>query len=496
MPSISTNDIVDFNLNSGTIIVNDKPRMADIQLSRQKRNYISAQTNYQNQNTWTNATGGDPDTFIAPALQTIRNRCRFIQRNSPLAAGIISTFSTHVVGSGPRLQYIPEIEVKFNQWAEICDIETKLSLADNLKNDIESQLIEGESLTFLTTDKKSDYPVSLRIQNIAVDRLDTPYQFYNNDRIRQGVEVDNNGKPIKYYISKSHPYSYYGSFGSLDYETVSANQIIHLFQCKSAGQSRGIPLIQSAIPLYAQLYRFINATLSAAEIAADFSAIIKSNSDLVEEDSLLTAMDTFEVERGMAMTLPNGWEMQQFKAEHPNSTFGEFRKEIINEIARAINMPLGVAMANFSGYNYSSGRLDMQMYYRFIKTIQQWIAIRKLNRLLKLFIREASLISGFLSNETLRELTNNTYVPIWLWPGFEHVDPQKEAAALKTHLEIGETTLTEEWIRQGKDPDQQFKKLVDEVNNFRLVGLLHPFDREASKTNTIDKNMDNEDEQT
>ena len=43
-----------------------------------------------------------------------------------------------------------------------------------------------------------------------------------------------------------------------------------------------------------------------------------------------------------------------------------FKHEILNEIARCVNMCYNVAVGNSSGYNYGSGRLDW-VYYRFIR---------------------------------------------------------------------------------------------------------------------------------
>ena len=74
-------------------------------------------------------------------------------------------------------------------------------------------------------------------------------------------------------------------------------------------------------------------------------------------------MDLIELERGMLMTMPGGWKMSQVEAQFPTTTYGEFKREILNEIARCLNMPFNVAAGNSSGYNYASGRLDHQVYY-------------------------------------------------------------------------------------------------------------------------------------
>ena len=73
----------------------------------------------------------------------------------------------------------------------------------------------------------------------------------------------------------------------------------------------------------------------------------------------------------MATTLPDGWKLGQIKAEQPGTSYAEFKREILNEIARCLNMPYNIAAGDSSDYNYASGRLDHQTYYRAIRIEQQ-----------------------------------------------------------------------------------------------------------------------------
>ena len=74
--------------------------------------------------------------------------------------------------------------------------------------------------------------------------------------------------------------------------------------------------------------------------------------------------------------MPGGWRLGQIQAEQPSTTYAEFKKEILNEIARCLNMPYNVAAGNSSGYNYASGRLDHQTYYKSIRVDQDQSAWR------------------------------------------------------------------------------------------------------------------------
>ena len=89
--------------------------------------------------------------------------------------------------------------------------------------------------------------------------------------------------------------------------------------------------------------------------------------------------------------------LARFKLNNRRPTYGEFKKEILNEIARCLNMPFNVACGNSSGYNYASGRLDHQTYYKSIRVDQDHIGLVVLDRVLRAWLDEAILISELLA---------------------------------------------------------------------------------------------------
>ncbi len=107
--------------------------------------------------------------------------------------------------------------------------------------------------------------------------------------------------------------------------------------------------------------------------------------------------------------------MAQMHAEQPATTYAEFKREILNEIARCLNMPFNVAAGNSSGYNYASGRLDHQTYFKSIRVEQSQMARTILDRILYAWLREAILIEGYLPN-SLRTL-DSSFEHQWFWDG-------------------------------------------------------------------------------
>jgi capsid protein len=166
----------------------------------------------------------------------------------------------------------------------------------------------------------------------------------------------------------------------------------------------------------------------------------------------------------MLIPKPGGWKMSQLQPEQPATTYAEFKHEILNEIARCLNMPYNIAAGNSSGYNYASGRLDHQSYFKAIKVDQDFIARAVLDRVLGQWLSEYMLLTN---NYSLNSLPSHQ----WFWDGMEHVDPAKEAKAQAMRLENKTTTLAYEYARQGRDWEEELHQIAREKNLMAELGL-------------------------
>jgi capsid protein len=248
--------------------------------------------------------------------------------------------------------------------------------------------------------------------------------------------------------------------------------VLHYFRADRPGQSRGIPDITPALPLFAQLRRFTLAVLGAAETAADFAGILYTDAPANGEAESVEPMDSIELEARSLLTMPGGWKMAQVQAEQPSTTYAEFKRELLNEIARCLNMPFNVAACNSSGYNYASGRLDHQTYFKSIRVEQEHLASTVLDRLLDAWLREAVLSSDLLPLPVRTLVATGQSLPHqWFWDGNEHVDPAKEATAQATRLASHTTTLAAEYAKQGRDWENELRQRGKELSLMKELGL-------------------------
>ena len=399
--------------------------------------------------------------------------------NNSYARGIVSTLANDCVGTGPRLQMLTEdaganriVEREFMRWADA------VSLPEKLRTMRMARAESGEAFCMLVANAKVDSQVKLDLRLLEADQIATPLltpQSFGVNAV-DGIVFDAQGNPIEYHVLKNHPGDLLMRY-LLDYDRVPAGAMVHYFRTDRPGQTRGIPEITPALPLFAQLRRYTLAVIAAAETAADFAAVLYTDAPANGEADPVEPMDLVELERRMATVLPGGWKLSQVHAEQPPTGFSEFAKEILNEICRCLNMPFNVAYGNSSGYNYASGRLDHQTYYKSIRVDQAQMGLTVLDRVLRAWLDEAILISELLPlwmrTAAFRHLGHQ-----WFWDGQEHVDPAKEANAQATRLESNTTTLAFEFARQGRDWESELRQRAKEISLMRELGLST--DRAAS----------------
>ena len=449
----------------GRMLVRVRPR-------RIRARYDAAATTDNNRRHWANADALSADAAAsADVRRTLRNRARYEVANNSYARGIVLTLANDTIGTGPRLQLLTddagvngEIEREFDLWA------TEVCLAEKLRTMRMARAQDGEAFAVMANNPVLAHPVKLDLRIIEADQVTSPLSVMTDDTEIDGVRLDRHGNPSAYRVLKDHPGGSTAHFPG-QYVTVPAANMVHVFRQERPGQHRGVPEITPALPLFAQLRRFTLAVLGAAEAAAEFAGILYTDAPPNGEADAVEPMDLIELERNMLLTMPGGWKMSQLEPAQPATTYAEFKKEILNEIARCLNMPFNVAAGNSSGYNYASGRLDHQTYFKSIRVDQAFMAAGVLDRVLASWLweyaLEVGLDGGLLLDGMLRRLPSHQ----WFWDGTEHVDPAKEARAQETRLKNHTTTLAHEYAKQGLDWEAELRQRAKEQVLMRKLGL-------------------------
>ena len=446
----------------GPTQVNKRP-MRSIRLDKIndaiKASYDAARVSDLNQRYWARADSLAADSANSASVRaTLRSRSRYevLEANS-YAKGIVLTLANHVIGRGPRLQMLldnpvanRQIEAAFNSWSK------KVALPRKLRTMRVSKAVDGEAFAMLTTNRKLPR-VQLDLKLIEADQVTTPLLIFESDRAIDGIIFDEDQNPIEYHVLKTHPGATSIINNSLDFTAIKADDMIHLFRADRPGQHRGIPEITTSLPLFALLRDYTLAVLQNARTAAKFTAILETDSNAIDDDGRnwdpeVEAFDQVDVDYDMMTTMPFGWRMKQFKAEQPATNYKMFVDAILTEIARPLHMPANIARGDSSGYNYASGRLDHQTYFKAIGVEQSEVETVVLDPVFDRWFDEAVFVEDLLPGDlgSLAEIPHQ-----WFWDGHEHVDPAKEANGQKTRIANGTTTRAREYAREGLDIDEQ-----------------------------------------
>lgn len=447
--------------------------------------YDAAQTTDENMRHWTMADSLDPDRANSPEVRRVLvKRSRYEAANNSYCRGMVDTLAGDVIGRGPRVQFRTGAGDQADRFVnrEFADWMREVKLARKLRVMRKARATDGEGLGVIKTRRKLPTPVKLFVQTLECDHLATPNFLLPTGGEIDGVRLDADGEPAAYSILKHHPGGQAGF--AIESTWYPAENVLHLFRADRAGQHRGIPELTPALRLFSQLRRFTLATLAAAETAADFAAVIETNQPAGDgygpDDSgglQPEALDVFELAQRMVTVLPENYKLSQLKAEHPSTTFGQFKREILSEAFAAICMPWNVGAHDSSDSSWASGKLDRLTYGRLVGIERIDWEHDALRPLIVGWFDEAILIPGYLP-EGLPPLSQWTITVYW--DGLGELDEVKAANAHRIQLASGQRSFTSLYAERGEDCEtewaQQARTLGLSLEEYRarVLDTIHP----------------------
>jgi lambda family phage portal protein len=306
---------------------------------------------------------------------------------------------------------------------------------------------------------------------IEADQVASPAYHYQqtispDGSMVDGIELDRHGNVIAFHVLKSHPGSNY-LIGINEFDRIPSEDILHWFRSTRPGQHRGISELASCLRLTANMRRYTEAVIRAAEIAADLAAFVHSNSPAASVDEV-EPFAAIEIEKGTMTTLPEGWDISQLKAEQPTNTHQAFTRTILGEIARGVNLPYHKAAFDASSYNFSSARLDGSLHDQNVRVDRDELERSWLDRIFSAWLDEALLVPGMIPDD-LPPVSEWNWT--WVWNGNDGIDPVKEANATETKLSTLTTSLSAEYARQGKQWDEELRQIAAERQLMSELGL-------------------------
>lgn len=482
------------------------------------------------------------DADIIPDKPIADARARDLMRNDAYVAGGAQLHRDNIVGSQFLLNSKPATKVLFGKEDEAWEtafqeeIEELFDLAaespDNLFDASGVNTFTGlirlatgihvASGEVLATVEwvKDGRPFNTAIQMVDLDRLQTPPLMVRDSQVRAGIRRDRRGRPLSYFIRKTHPNDYLPFFSfteALDqYVEVPAalkwgrRQVIHLFEQQRPDQTRGIAAMTAALKEMHITHRFRDVTLQnavtqalyAASITSDMptEAIMQRLGGTTDAEAISTAitdytvgyMSTVEQFAGASRNLkadgvriPHllpGTKLDLISPGKGGPLGMEFEQSLLRYIAATLGVSYEQLSRDYTNTNYSSARAAMSETWKFMMAQKKIIADRFATMIFRLWLEEvvnADMLKTFPKAKAGMLYTNGRLNMMfealarcdWIGASRGQIDELKETQASVLKINNGLSTLEDEIGKQGGDYRKVLRQLKREQTMKDAYGL-------------------------
>lgn len=457
---------------------------------------------------------GDADAATLWDLPELRRRSRDSARNNPLAAGAINANITNVIGTGlsclPTIDYaylgISEadaeawqmnVTTQFNHWFESadCDI-TRHQNGYALQSLVFRSVLEsGDVVVTMPVVDVPEIGTIPTIQVIESDRLSNPWNAADSASMVAGVEKNENGAPIFYHICNQHPGSALLNTTLRSWDKVPAfgartgrRNVLHIFDRRRPGQSRGVPYLAAVMEPLKQLGRYTDAEIAAAVNSAAVAFFTKMDSEAFADafddegrDEYIKRADAWDgkIPRdssngpGKVVNLYPGESIDMQNPGRPNDKFDPFVLAVLRQIGVGLELPFEVLIKHFDS-SYSAARAALLDAWKTFKCRREFIATYFCqpvyeNWLTYKIATGAIAAPGFFAD---RSIAMAYCGAVWIGDGPGAIDPLKEVQAAGERIDLSISTGQAESIAYDGVPwDVKLKQRAKEVRAEKEAGL-------------------------
>lgn len=470
------------------------------------RSYAGAESNRLTNHKKPRNLAADQELLGPNGADAMRAWARSMVRDNAYAWNVVDTIVSNVVGDGITAQSIfetPEGEdleeindirdCLFAWWSEVADINGELTFAE-IQVLCQREIVEaGEVLVRIIKTPGKEYkgisrPIPLALELIEADRLalerDTYKASVNRDgrnSVVRGVELDDKGKPVAYWIYPQHPNSPY-SIGNITPERVPASEVLHLFRKDRVGQTRGISWFAPVMSPMRDLGIYIDNELQSSAIASCFGVVVKSDTpigSLLPADGETTDSNgnSLEyIEPGIVTRLRPGEDISVINPARPNSSAEPWINLMLRGTAAGTGTNYEAISKDFSNTSYSSSRSSKLEDRARNKRWQNYLVWHLCQPVWDAFCTAAAL-SGEDSFPTATELLEDRrkLTPVeWQLPEQEWVDPASEQSAASDSIAKYMSTYQDELGSRGRSYRSTFYQASKEKKLRMRLGLLTP----------------------
>lgn len=348
------------------------------------------------------------------------------------------------------------------------------------------------------------------------DRIETPPTEVDSNVLTKGYEVfegkklDRHGRMLGFWVANKHPSEGVSSVEEAQHTFVPRETSwgramgFHFFIKTRGGQQRGLTALSTIIRTAANVDTLDDAMIGAAIVNQVLSTHIETDSSAGEVgerlapassiaaggalswDDKLTYYDKAKISIGGTRipVMPPGDKITMQAVERATGDPTKFRNGFLRQIASALGISFEQLSQNFSDANYSAARAALLEVWRTVLS-QRRLFTAHVASLIYAAVIEEAIFKGRIQlppgAPPFQENRAAYTACAWTGPGMGWIDPQKEANAIKTMLEIKlKSRATAAAEMDGSD----YLETFDQIEQERMEAEERGFDLDPAAPGT------------
>ena len=439
---------------------------------------------------WNPPTSG-PNRAIA-GTQKLRDRSRDANRNDWAGTSGTQHWATNLIGTGivPRLLHTSVSKTKKKLWTRLWKKWVKVSDADGVYNfygqqtlAVRSWMEAGEVFARKRYRRKKDgLPVPLQIQVIEADFIpmldrDQADGMAEGHRIRSGIELNRSGQRVAYWMYKEHPSDF--SSESIDMSQlirIPADQVMHLFEPKRAGQLRGVPEFSSILARLRNVADFDDAVLERQKLANLFVGFIKkllpTTGDSVDPFYGALIEDAFGdalvgMQPGLLQELGPGEDVTFANPPEAGTTYGDYMRTQHLGTAAGQGLPYEIMSGDIANVSDRTLRVVIQEFRRYVEQRQWQVVIPMFCEKVRDAWVDQAILAGLIDIEDEDEAKEVEWAP----HGWDYIHPVQDAQSRILDVQAGIRSRSSVISERGDDPEEVDDERASDQKREQKLGL-------------------------
>ncbi|MCK9550888.1 phage portal protein [Aquamicrobium sp.] len=429
--------------------------------------------------------GGGMGTFgrinpeIAAAGPSLASRAEYLTQNNPWISQAVANWVGALIGPGimpnarhPNADARKALNLYFQSWWDDADIEGRTDFAGLQATVARSMVVKGESVSLLIATEEGPRLRVLDPALIDSSRTDHNLTF-------SGIELDENGKRLAYWILPEKPADIFASFAPS--QRVDADSVLHVFKPVGAGQVRGASWLSPIILPASDFDQYCDALLMSAKVAAMHAGFIV-NQNGTPGDELYSDSEP-KLEPGALTRLGLGEDVK-FNSPQQLQSADAFLKHGLRQLAAGLSLPEFLLSGDLSQANYSSLRAGLLPFRQRVEQIQYGVLVPQFLAPVWRAVILHGVLSGELDAPDFGSNPDAYLKADWLMPRPLQVDPLKDTQATVAEIEAGLTSRRKAVAERGwvlEDLDAEIS-----ADGFSRTGTKPP-DNSENKTESNDE---------